>query len=369
MKFIVERDVWDRALQSAIRIIDPKAAMPVLSGLQIMADDHGLIVIATDLFTMLTIRCAAIVEESGSMVLPGHLLTDLVHCMPSCTIEVTTDESSKVRIRYGSKNRATLYRMTDVLPTFEQVATDHAMTMTIPAEALQAVMRRTSFACARDDFRPALQGIAWMMLNDRMTAVATDSARLSLASLPWYGEPFGTIIVPIKALIEAARLNASESVTMTLDDQLMRVVNQDQILSARLLDGSYPDVQPIIPSTYVTEVHVATSAMRDALERLNLFTSLERSGSIEMSVDETGLTLSATAAEFGQVTETISCDGTGEPLTLFFNPIYLLDAIKPITDEQLYLRFAGAQAPLQLSDASHSGYVHYILPLRQIVKV
>lgn len=365
MKLIVDQEHFDRALASVARVIAPQVTMPILGGIQITARANAVTVTATDLFLTATATVPAEVTEPGTVVLPAALLTDLVHRIPTSQVAVTTDAAQKATIRYGSNYASLLSFGTEVLPEFDAQG-ENPVTWTLSAETLGTVARQLLYACGKDDTRPLLRGVALNWADGRAEAATTDGNRLSLTQLPLVATAKRAVIMPAKALAEAARLNADADVMVTLGQNFVRVATDAQTVTARLLDGTYPDVQRVIPRDYEAEAVVNLDVIRGAVERIYLLATLDRAGAIRVQLHPDHVVLSATAAEFGQAEETVPCTTSGAALDLSFNPHYLLDALKSFAGETVCLAFAGAQAPLQLQDPDTPGYAHYLLPLRQL---
>lgn len=365
MEFHIDQADFDRALASVARVIAAQNVMPILGGIQVTAEGQAVTVMATDLFVTATATVPAEVTKPGMLVLPAALLADLTHRIPTANLAVVTDAEFKATVRYG-KNRAVLHSFGEAtLPEFDAQGAA-TTTIVLPSGTFGVLAQQVLYACAKDETRPILRGIALMLAEHRLDAIATDGNRLSVVSIPVDAGRQRAIVMPAKALAEAARLNAEAAVTVILGGNFLRIVTETHTLTARLLDGPYPDVARVIPDEYVTSVIVPREVLRGAVERINLLAALDRSGSLRLQVQPDQLILSATAAEFGQAEETVAATVSGDVLDLAFNPAYLLEAVKSFTGQTIRLAFAGVQAPLQLQDPDAPGYAHYALPLRQL---
>ncbi|PSR33108.1 MAG: hypothetical protein C7B44_14880, partial [Sulfobacillus thermosulfidooxidans] len=147
------------ALQHALHIITPQNTLPILSGVQLDAQDQTLRLTATDLTHHLTATIPCEVSEPGTIVLPAMPLAHLIQRLPTATFTLTTDAATgQATIRYG-RNKAVLNGFgSETLPQFPTMPSD-ALTVSLPAGTLPTLQRQLVFACAQDETRPVLKGV------------------------------------------------------------------------------------------------------------------------------------------------------------------------------------------------------------------
>lgn len=369
MHIYASQEQLSKALSSVARVIMPQNNMAVLAGIQLEARDASLLVSATDLFTTLRSEIPVDVKESGYVVLPAALLTDLVQRIPTATLEIASDNTSgKTVLKYG-RNRASLLGFgQDRLPEF-QPAQGVRDTLTLGPGLLARLARELLFACAKDETRPILKGISLRLDSGRLVLAATDGSRLSHTwiAVPEYRGEERALVIGTKFLAEAARLTASGEAEMILASNNVEVRTTSSVIISRVLDGQYPDYQRVIPQDYVLSGRVRVADLRGALERANVLASRDRTSSIRLRHDGGMLEISASAAEYGQALESVEFDGHGPELDMLFNPNYLLDALKSMEGEDAVLEFSGVQSPLRIRDTQNAQYSHIVLPLRQLV--
>lgn len=369
MHLYATQDQLAKALSTVSRIIMPQNNMPILSGIQLEAHDHTLILTATDLFTTLRSEISVEVQSPGQTVLSAAIFTEWVQRIPTATVEIETDDvSGKVVIKYG-KSRASLHSFgSDRLPEFQQLE-GLRETIRVGAGVLARLARELLFACAKDETRPILKGISVRLDSGRLILAATDGSRLShtWVAVPEYRGDGRDFVIPAKILTEAARLNASEDADLTFGSNMVEIRTTSSVIISRLLDGQYPEYQRVIPQDFVVQGRVRVSDLRGALERANLLASRDRVSSVRVKHEAGHLEVSASAHEFGQSMETVEIDSHGQELDLLFNPNYLLEALKSLEGEEAVLEFSGVQSPLRIRDADNAQYSHVILPLRQLM--
>ncbi|PSR24354.1 MAG: DNA polymerase III subunit beta, partial [Sulfobacillus thermosulfidooxidans] len=334
---------------------------------QLDAQDQTLRLTATDLSHHLTATIPCEVSEPGTIVLPAGPLAHLIHRLPTATFTLTTDAATgQATIRYG-RNKAVLNGFgSDTLPQFPAMPSD-ALTVSLPAGTLSTLHRQLVFACAHDETRPVLQGVSAQITAGRFLLAATDGSRLSYTELPVpdYAGADQSFIIPPKVLIEGARLNTTQAITLTLDSGLIRVATPGLMLTSRLVDGQYPDYQRVIPAEYAHQFRITRADLQKSLERLQLMATKDVSP-VHLHLAPGRLTLSLQSSEVGHIEETFDCPTQGQPLDVLFNPRYLLDAMKSLDGEEALIELSGPQSPARIRSVNDAPYFHIALPLRQL---
>ena len=155
--------------------------------------------------------------------------------------------------------------------------------------------------------------------------------------------------------------------TLTLGSGLIQLAVPGVALTARLLDGQFPDVDHVMPQDVLAQCRLSVLALRGAVERVHLIAAKEHSTPVRLRLDTGSLECSTEARDIGQAQETLECETHGEPIDILFNPAYILDALKSFEADEVLLEFSGLQSPARLREAEGTQYSHILLPLRQLV--
>ncbi|MEM8920914.1 MAG: DNA polymerase III subunit beta, partial [Pseudomonadota bacterium] len=200
-----------------------------------------------------------------------------------------------------------------------------------------------------------------------LRAVATDGHRLALADMP---APDGAnaltgIIVPRKAIAEARRLldDAPDRVTVSASDSKIVFKVGEAVLTSKLIDGSFPDYQRVIPKENGRILTVDNGDFAGAVDRVATV-SAERSRSIKLSLDEGKLTLAVSNAETGQGVEELEAEYADEALEIGFNARYLLDVAQQIEGDETRFEFNDSASPARVIDMKDPAAQYVLMPLR-----
>ncbi|MCL4521806.1 MAG: DNA polymerase III subunit beta [Firmicutes bacterium] len=367
MHVIIDQNQLSQGLQQASRIINPQNTLAVLNGIELAATTDGSFVLySTDLTTGLTVHLNADVKEPGRLTIPSHTITELIRRIPTATVELV-EHDGRLQVRYG-KNRATLQTFGgENLPDFPPF---EGLTLSLPPYTFQKISKEILFACSRDESRGVLRGVGLTFGHGRLVLEGTDGSRFSQNWMPvpeFLQEPT-TLVLPPKAINEAARLEMDNPLQITLAATMIRVQNAHVTLSTRLLEGVYPDLSHAAPEEYVAECLVALNDFRGALERVQTITTKDHMSSVRVHlIPDQGIELMSSSQEVGNAVELVECESSGEELDLLFNPQYLIDALKAMSDDNVYFELSGTQSAARIRNAGGSNFFHAVLPMRQLV--
>ena len=185
------------------------------------------------------------------------------------------------------------------------------------------------------------------------------------APLPEGAEGIPGVIVPRKMVNEVRKLveDFDGAIEVSLSDSRIRFAFADIVLTSKLIDGSFPDYQRVIPTANDKILEVDRKEFRDAVDRVSTISS-EKSRAVKLSLKPGTLTLSATSAENGSASEELEVKYDGQAMEIGFNSKYLLDVADEIEGEGLELKLADSVAPTLLRDMADAQALYVLMPMR-----
>lgn len=374
MKFILDRDVLSEAVTWVARGLPSRPPVPVLAGVLIEADAEGSLTLsAFDYEVSARITVPADVSEPGTVLVLGRLLADICRNLPARPIEVVTD-GNKVTLTCGSSRFTLLQMPSEEYPTLPKAP---APTGTIPGDVFTQAVTQVSIAADRSDTLPILTGVRVEVDGDKMTLLATDRYRLAMRELTWNpgrGDVNAVLLIPARTLAETAKsLGASAAVDLALGDVaggegLVGFEAGQRRTTSRLLDGDYPKVSSIFPTSVETEAVVETSALIEAVRRVSLVA--ERNTPVRLRFTDGQVIIDAGAGEDAQASEAVESTLTGDEIEIAFNPHYLLDGLGAVGTPYSRLSFTQASRPAVLSGQAEqegendTSYRYVLMPVR-----
>jgi DNA polymerase III subunit beta len=239
----------------------------------------------------------------------------------------------------------------------------------IPQSKLKGMLRRTAFAVSTDETRYVLNGIYCSLKDHKLTMVATDGRRLALTDeevdLP--EEAQAEFIVPTKAIGELNRLlQGSGDVTIQVSEnqasfELVGGGDQSILLITKLVEGSYPNYRQVIPAEAGERIALVREELLQALRRAEIMTS-EKSNSVKLSFTKNNLAITANTPEVGEGRESLAINYKGKDLAVAFNPAYLMDPLKALENDEVFLELTDELSPGVVRTSGPFLYV--IMPMR-----
>mgnify|MGYP000104915761 CR=1 FL=1 len=370
MKLIIEQATLMKVLGHVQSVVERRNTIPILSNVRIDAGDGKLSLNATDMDLDVVDQVTANVEQPGATTAPALTLYEIVRKLAEgAQIEFDSGEDNQLVIKSG-RSRFTLTCLpTDEFPVMSGGDLPH--TFSLPAAEIRGLIDRTRFAISTEETRYYLNGI-YLHAAERdgtpvLRAVATDGHRLASVEgpLPSGAEAMPGIIVPRKTVSELHRLieETVSDVAVELSETKIRFTFDSVILTSKLIDGTFPDYQRVIPSGNDKELIVQCKPFAEAVDRVSAISS-EKSRAIKLSLNPGVLVLSASSPDQGSATEELEVDYSGEAMEIGFNSRYLLDITGQIEGETARFALADAASPTILSEIEDSSALYVLMPMR-----
>ncbi len=373
MKFRVEREVLAEAVAWTAKSLPSRPPVPVLAGILLDVSGESLTVSGFDyeVSTQATIDVHA--QSAGRALVSGKLLADITRSMPPHPVEVAVD-GPRLTISCGSA-RFTLPTMpAEDYPSLPAMPTTAGV---VSSGDFDTAVSQVAVAAGRDDTLPMLTGVRLEIDGDRLTLAATDRYRLAVREFGWTPEQSGqsaaAVLIPARSLSDAAKtLTGGPEVTLALatggsGEGIMGFRAPNRHTTTRLLDAEFPKYRSLLPTESAATAEVRVAGFVEAVRRVALVA--DRGTPVRLRFDADGLTLLAGGDDEGRAEEQMEADFAGEPLTIGFNPTFLLDGLSAVHTETVRMSFTTANKPAVLTGVPAEGpgnddYRYLIMPVR-----
>jgi DNA polymerase-3 subunit beta len=371
MKLTIERAELLRSLNHVQSVVERRNTIPILSNVQMEASGGKLRLTATDMDLAVVESVAATVELDGNTTAPAHTLYDIVRKLPEgAQVELDASGDAEQLLLRSGRSRFTL----QTLPTgdFPQMSSGELPhRFKLPASELRSLIDRTRFAISTEETRYYLNGIYLHMAKkddlEMLRAVATDGHRLARVELPLPQGAAGIpgIIVPRKTINELRKLieETGEDVELALSDAKIRFAFDDVELISKLIDGTFPDYDRVIPTGNDKSLEVDCGDFAAAVDRVATI-STEKSRAVKLRVEDGVVTLTASSPESGTASEELEVSYGQEPIEIGFNARYLLDIAQQIEGETAQFSMADAASPTVIRDTDDPSALYVLMPMR-----
>lgn len=364
-----------RALATAGRAVASKSTLPILGNFLLHATGDSFVITATNLEMGIRYTIPAKVEEEGKVTLQARVLNDFVASLPSGEMELLNDQGPlTVLVRQGSTQAHVRGIDPDDFPPLAEHAGEGTVLNVDPADLREAI-EHVVFAAASDDSRPVLAGVQVEVNGDKMTLAAADGFRMSVRTITLDSAVDGevSIIVPARAMQEISRVlsDATEPVRLSITPNATQLYVElpDILFFTRLIDGTFPDLKQIIPTTWNTRSVVPRDVVLDAARRAAIFARSANdvvkfeisppSDTLEMGQ----MTITANAADTGDNRDDVDAQVEGEPTQIAFNGRYLTDVLSVMRSPSVAFELQGSNAAGVIKPEGSDDFVHVIMPM------
>ena len=371
MRVTVERSNLLKSLNHVHRVVERRNTIPILSNVLIRAEGGELQLKATDLDLEIYEKAPAMVEQAGGTTVPAHMLYDIVRKLQDgAEVLLAVDQDMSTLKVSAGRSRFTLQMLP--IADFPDITTGtftHRFRM--PATQLKSLIDRTQFAISTEETRYYLNGIYFHAVEEggrlKLRAVATDGHRLARAQIeaPSGCEGMPGIIVPRKAVGEIQKLvEDPESVaTAELSETKIRVSVGNVILTSKLIDGTFPDYNRVIPTGNDRELRMERTSFAAAVDRVSTISS-ERGRAVKLQLADGNLVLTVTNPDSGTATEELHVAYASDPLEIGFNSRNLLDITSQLSGDETVFMLADPGSPTLIRDNTDSGAIYVLMPMR-----
>ncbi len=371
MKFVIERAILLKTLSHIQSIVEKRNTIPVLSNVRIEALGDGISFKATDMDTEITEIVDAKINETGATTAPAHMLYDIVRKLSDGSeVELTfPDDKGQLSIASG---RSKFALSTIGVEDFPVISGDSLpINFNMSREELKDVIDRTQFAVSTEETRYYLNGLYIHAKNEGsakvLRIVATDGHRLACVEspLPEGADKITGVIIPRKTISEVRKLlddTKAENILISLSENKVRFTLEEVILTSKLIDGTYPDYERVIPTDTDKLLEVQVKELSNAVDRVSVVA--ERTRAIKMITEEGKVIITTTSPDLGSALEEIDAKYDNESLEIGYNFRYLLDILAEIKGESVQISFSDASSPSVIHDTSDSSAIYVLMPMR-----
>lgn len=371
MKLTIERSVLMKSLGHVQSVVERRNTIPILSNVKLEAREGSLGLNATDMDLDIVEKIDAEVQQPGATTAPAHTFFEIVRKLPDgAQVEVSYDpEGGQMTLRSGRSRFSLSCLPVEDFPAM--AGGDYGHSFGIAAADLRALIDRTKFAISTEETRYYLNGIYLHATQsegvDVLRAVATDGHRLARVEIPLPQGAAGMpgVIVPRKTVLELRKLieETGMDVTVSLSDSKIRFAFDDAVLTSKLIDGTFPDYERVIPADNDKIMEVEKKLFADAVDRVSAI-STEKSRAIKVAVDKGTVTLSASSPEAGSAEEEVEAHYDSSGMEIGFNSRYLLEIMGQIEGDAARFAMADAASPTVIRETADGSAIYVLMPMR-----
>ena len=372
MNFSISKESFSHLLYLTNTIVEKKTTMPILAHVNFSAADGKLKVYATDLEISFVGEADAEITTPGSITVSAKVIHDVIKELPEDEINVQVGKNQRLEVESGQARFKINGVSSDEFPTV--VGTELKGAVTVDATKLYEMLDKTAYSVSTDETRYNINGVFLETINtpirnDKVTLrmVATDGHRLSYIDRPAEGLSVAeNVIIPRKGIQEIKKvLEGNDGVaSVSINEGFFTVQSKNVTLGVRLIDGQYPDYRQVIPVATSTTIDLSRSDFLSAVRRVSLVTT-DRSKTVKFKLVAGNLVVSSSSPEYGEATESLAVNQTGDDVTIGFSARYLLDLLNAMPHaETVQIRLNGELGPGVIVGSDDDLYTCIVMPMR-----
>jgi len=354
-----------KALELASRISTKHVTLPILQCALIEADEERITVKATNLELSIEVEIAGEIKQVGKVAVPMQTFMQSVQYINQASLTLRVEEGGLLIESRQTKTNIKTMALEDFPNTYHLEGEE----IVINRPLFSLGIKTTAFAASQSAIKPELGSVFIQQNKEQsLTFVSTDSFRLMEKVVPQKGVVLDKgLLIPQKNAIELARvcdlLEKDPALVVSENQCALDFKEEGVYIISRLVSGTFPDYQQIIPKEFATHVTVLKSDLTNAFRKTSVF--LNKFQQVTLSIMEDSLTIASNNAEVGQITDSVKALVEGEGLSLNFNQQYLIEPLSHITDDSVIMHFAGIGRPLVITGVSNQTLRYLVMPMNR----
>jgi DNA polymerase-3 subunit beta len=361
MKLTVQKNNLLKALQKVASIISTKSTLPVLSNVFLEAKENSLTLISSDLEVRVETTIPATVEETGITTLDAKLLLSMVAKFIGDEVLLSCDTTHHATIKCGNANFQLLGMSHEEFPIPEQFPV--IRTLEFPQTEFSQIIDQISYSASTDDPRKVLLGILLSMTENTFTAVATDGKRLALVEkfIEKLDGELGDSVIPLRSLTELKRMldDSSGKLRINIGTKEVKFDLGDTQLTTKLIEGTYPNFRPVIPTSLSKSVEIPVKRFLASLNLVSI-ALIPDNQFVKIRFENNKLYFTVINSAIGQCEDYMDIEYDGEPVEISFNYKFLLEPFKHAASDVVILKMNDGKSQVTLET---EGFIYVIMPM------
>lgn len=364
MKIDVSKTALLKSITSVQNAISLRSALPILSNILLETAKDGLSVVGTDLDIGIISTVPVNITTPGSITVPAKRFVDIIKELPDANISISIKKNNMVHITCENAQFKIMGIPKDEFPKLPEFKDKD--TIKLSQSLFKSMLNMTAFAMSRDETRYILNGVYMVIKKNFLRMVATDGRRLALIEREIELEKSieKNLIIPAKAIQELIRnLKDEGDIRIAFGGNQVMFDLGDPVIISRLIEGEFPNYEQVIPKEAKDKVVVDRAGLLLATKRVGLLTTQD-SQAVKLDIEKDKMVISKNSPDIGEATEEIAVNYSGSPLSIGFNPNYIIDVLKNLNEQTVGFELQDPEKPGVIR--TKEKYVYVVLPMQLV---
>lgn len=332
-------------MQVVQNIVSVRSTLPILSNVLIKGEGKEVTLVTTDLDVSVQCRIEAEVSKKGATTIPAKRLTSIVRELPEGDIEIDVDDKNTAVVKCGSSFFKIIGLSEDEFPPVKE--SDKKYSYSVEQSVFREMLKKTAYAASNDETRYVLNGVLLSFKGGKLIMVATDGRRLALVEreIEFPKESEVDLILPSKVVNELLHVLGDEGeLKLHANDSQVMFDCGNIIIISKLIDGTYPNYKQVIPAQCDERITVEREILLTSLKRVALLTT-DKSNATKLAFSKNKLVVTTTTPDVGEARETIPIKYSGKDIAVAFNPEYMMDPLKNLSNDEVFVELTDELSP------------------------
>ncbi len=369
MKFNVNQQDLQQALNYCQGVIEKRSTLPILSNILLDVKNSKLTITATDLDLIFIHQIENIeVLKEGKTTTTSSIMYDIVRKFSSGKkINLDLTDISKLHL----ESEKSIFNL-NCISASEFPLTDENFdqnVFSLKSKQLLKLLNKCKFSVSNDETRHYLSGIYLHQTEvdekNYLTAVATDSHRMSISKIRMEKKiDFEPIILPKKTIFQLCSLldNYDGDVKISNVKSKIKFELNNSILISKLIDGKFPNYIQVIPKNNQKRLEINLKLFLNSVDRV-ASVSLDKKDGVKFSLSKDVLNLSVNNTNSGDGKETLTVKFDHD-LEISFNSRYLIDVASQLDGENIEFFLNDTGSPALIKDPGDFDSIFVVMPMK-----
>jgi len=362
VKLVVAKSAILEGLQKVQPIVSTKSTLPVLANILFNAEDDKLWLSATDLEVSVRTSVEAKVLKAGATTLSARRIGGIFRELPGQEIEITADNQDLTAIQCGASFFKLVGISDEEFPPLPKL--DGGIGYSIEQGVFRDMLQKTFYASANDEARRILNGVLLSFKNEKLTVVATDGRRLALVEqeVEFPADAETDFVVPSKTVSELLRTLKDEgTLKIYATENQVAFEFDNMLIVSKLIEGTYPNFRQVIPNASEERIAIEREGLLTAVKRVALITT-DDSSTMKLTFAKNRLEIVTETTDVGEAREILPVKYNGKELAVAFNPEFLMDPLKNLDGDEVYMELTDDLSPGLLK--AEVPFLYVLMPMR-----
>ena len=372
MKILCPLNQLREAFNVVIQAVPNKTTADALNYVLARAENNILKLYSYNMETGIIYSLPCNVIEEGLFTLNARLFQDILRKLPEGEINLYTEDNNIIRIQSDKAKFNIHYIDPEIFPEISIIEeSEKKGSFRIRESVLAAMINKTLFSAAKDSIRRLFNSLYFNIYDGTLDVVGLDGYRLALARRHFENDEFAedfkeskSLIIPSKAFHELKSSldeNNKENSIFTISYSANKVLieNEKIKLISSIFEGEYCDYKQMIPDSFKSEIIIDKDSFYDAIDRSTLIlnNNIEKRKQVTIFTDDGDALKIKSESGVGDMAEQIPIELSGENIDLDFNSLFIIEALKVVSDEKIKFSSNGSLGACTITPIEGDSYL------------